>query len=290
MSITEKMFTQVGERLYTEALVDLPGDIVERIKEMREQETSDIARLQFDSILANIELAKKKHSPICQDTAISSYKIKVGTNAVIEGDIEKGITLGTALATKNLPTIPHSVHPITKVNTGNGTGQHTPLIHWEVLSGADYVEVMSQPVGGGGDLCSAVKMFTGSAPFKDVKKFIIDTVVEAGCKPCPPMILGIGIGGMFETVSSLAKKAVMRPLNEPNPDSMMRELEAELLESINSLGIGPMGMGGRTTALAVNVEYGNTGTYILPVAIKVHCWCLRRKIARLYNDGTIQYL
>ena len=82
----------------------------------------------------------------------------------------------------------------------------------------------------------------------------------------------------------------MRPLNEPNPDSMMRELEAELLESINSLGIGPMGMGGRTTALAVNVEYGNTGTYILPVAIKVHCWCLRRKIARLYNDGTIQYL
>ena len=290
MAITQAMFTEVGERLYAEALVDLPQDITQRIKEMRARETSEIARLQLDSILENIALAKQRHSPICQDTAISSYKIKIGTDAVIEGDIVAGITQGTALATKKLPTIPHSVHPITKANTGTGTGNRTPLIHWDVVSGMDYVEVMGQPVGGGGDLCSAVKMFTGSAPMRDVKKFIIDTVVEAGCKPCPPMILGIGIGGMFETVSSLAKQAVMRPLDQRHPDKMIADLEDELLTSINKLGIGPMGLGGQTTALAVNIEHGNTGTYILPIAIKVHCWCLRRKIARLYNDGTIEYL
>lgn len=290
MPITEKMFVEVGERLYREALIDLPDEVVDRILEMRNQETEEIAKFQLDSIIENIQLAKEKRKPICQDTAISSYKVKVGTNANIDGDIVKGISLGTALATKNLPTIPHSVHPITKVNTGDGTGSGTPIIHWEVMSGADYVEIMSQPVGGGGDLCSTVKMFTGGAPLKDVKRFIIDTIVEAGCKPCPPMIIGVGLGGMFESVNGLAKKAVMRPLNQSHPDSMIRELEDELLGHINELGIGPMGLGGKTTALALNIEYGNTGTYILPVSIKVHCWCLRRKTARLYNDGTIEYL
>lgn len=290
MAITQKMFAEVGERLYAQALVDLPNDIVTRIEEMAAQETSQIAKLQLKSILDNIMLAREKQGPICQDTAISSYKIKVGTNALIEGDIEAGIKLGTAMATKNLPTIPHSVHPLTKINTGDGTGPSIPLIHWEVASGADYVEVMGQPVGGGGDLCSTLKMFVGSASAAELKKFVIDTVVEAGCKPCPPMILGIGIGGMFETVNSLAKKAVMRPLNVKNPDKMMADLEDELLTAINDLGIGPMGMGGKTTALAVNIEYGNTATYIFPVSIKVHCWCLRRKTARLYNDGTIEYL
>lgn len=290
MSITEAMIMEVGERLYTEALVDLPQDIIDRIIEMKDAEVSDIARLQLDNILTNIELAKDNHRPICQDTAISSYKVKIGTNAKIEGDIAKALSMGTALTTKNLPTIPHSVHPITRVNTGNGTGSRTPIIHYEVIPEADYIEIMGQPVGGGGDLCSAVKMFVGSASITEVKKFIIDTVAEAGCKPCPPMIVGIGLGNMFESVNGLAKEAVMRPLNKRHPEKLIADLEEELLTNINELGIGPMGMGGKTTALAVNIEYGNTGTYILPVAIKIHCWCLRRKIARIYNDGKIQYL
>lgn len=290
MSITESMIAQAGERLYGEALMDLPGDVIHRMKEMREKETSQLARFQLDKILLNAEIAKERNGVICQDTGISSYKVKIGAHADLEGDVVKALSLGTARATKNLPTIPHSVHPITKENSGDGAGPGTPLIHWDLLPGADYMEITAQPVGGGGDLCSAVKMFTGSAPFEQVKKFIIDTAAEAGCKPCPPMVIGVGLGGMFETVTKLAKEAVMRPLNQPHPEKRIAELEEELLTLVNELGIGPMGLGGRTTCLAVNVEYGNTGTYILPVAVKIGCWAVHRKTARLFNDGTIQYL
>ena len=290
MAITEKMISQVGEELYINSLIELPKDIADRLTQMRERESNPLARFQLDKILENARIAAEKRNVICQDTGISSYRVKYGTRVEMEGDIVKALTEGTARGTRCLPTIPHSVHPITKNNTGDGTGAGTPLIHWEVVSDADYIEITAQPVGGGGDLCSAVRMFTGSAPIQDVKKFIIDTVAEAGSKPCPPIIVGVGIGGMFESVNQLAKKAVMRPLDLRHQDPLIAEMEGELFDLVNQLGIGPMGMGGQTTCLAVNIEYGNTGTYILPVAVKIGCWLIHRKTARLYNDGTIQYL
>lgn len=290
MAITESMIAEVGEKLYGNALINMPEDISRRIAEMRDQETSDLARFQLDKIIENAEIAKKTGGVICQDTGISSYKVKLGANANLSGDIAKGLSSGTAAASKNLPTIPHSVHPLTKKNTGDGTGSGTPIIHWDILPDADYLEITAQPVGGGGDLCSRIKMFTGSAPITEVKKFIIETVVEAGSKPCPPMIVGVGLGGMFESVNKLAKEAVMRPLDKPHPEPMIAEFEEDMLSLVNELGIGPMGMGGKTTALKVNVEYNNTGTYILPVAIKIGCWLIHRETARLYNDGTIEYL
>ena len=290
MGITESTIAQVSEQLYTSSLIEMPRDISERLAQMRDLETDDLARFQLDRIIENARIAKESRNVICQDTCVASYHVKFGTRAQVEGDIAKALALGTAQGTQNLPTIPHSVHPLTKANSGDNTGHGTPIIHWDILPEADYVEITAQPVGGGGDLCSAVRMFTGSAPIKEVKKFVIDTVAEAGSKPCPPMIIGIGMGGMFESVNQLAKKAVMRPLDQRHPEPMIAELEAELLGLVNQLGIGPMGMGGRTTSLAVNIEYGNTGTYILPVAIKIGCWLIHRKTVRLYNDGTVTYL
>lgn len=290
MSITEDMIAEVGERLYKEALLELPQDVLDKLIEMQNKETSELARYQLGYILKNAEIAKTKKGVICQDTGISSYKVKIGTKAKIDGDIVKALSQGTARASKNLPTIPHSVHPLTKVNSGDGTGPKTPIIHWDVLPGVDYIEITGQAVGGGGDLCSGIKMFTGAAPLSEVKKYIIDIVKEAGCKPCPPMVIGIGLGGMFESVNKLAKDAVMRPLNQRHPEKLISDLEDELLTLINDLGIGPMGLGGKTTCLAVNIEYGNTGTYILPVAVKIGCWAVHRKTARLYNDGTIEFV
>lgn len=289
MSITEEMIAEAGEKLYKNALIDLPRDVLERLKKMRDEESSELARFQLDYILKNAELAKTKNSVVCQDTGISSYKVKIGAEAKINADIVKALKLGTAKASKSLPTIPHSVHPLTKVNSGDGTGPLTPLIHWDFAAGVDYVEITGQAVGGGGDLCSGIKMFTGAAPISEVKKYIIDVVKEAGCKPCPPMVIGVGLGGMFETVNKLAKDAVMRPLDKRHPEKMIAKLEDELFTLVNELGIGPMGLGGKTTCLAVNIEYGNTGTYILPVAVKIGCWAVHRKTARLYNDGTIEY-
>lgn len=289
MSITESMIADVGERLYKDALIELPKDITDRLAEMRDAETSELARFQLDKILQNAQMADAAHSVICQDTCISSYKVVLGTKADIDGDIAKALSQGTAQASKNLPTIPHSVHPLTKENSGDGTGPGTPIIHWEVAPGADYVEITAQPVGAGGDLCSTLKVFSASVPFAEVKKYIIDTVAEAGSKPCPPMTIGIGLGGMFESVTGLAKKAAMRPLNQRHPEKQITDLEDELLGLINELGIGPMGFGGRTTALFVNIEYANTHTPVLPVAIKVNCWAVRRKTARLYSDGRVEY-
>lgn len=288
--ITEAMIAEAGERLYTQALIDLPEDVINRMKEMRDQETSQLARFQLDKLLENAEVAKKRGGPICQDTGLSSFKIKVGAQAEVAGDIVKALAEGTARGTAKLPAIPHSVHPITRENTGTGTGWKVPLISWDFVPDCDYVEIVARPIGGGGDLCSAIKMFTGSTSFTEVKKFILDTVVEAGCKPCPPMIIGVGLGGMFETVNQLAKEAYSRPLTERNKDKVVAEVEEELFELVNSLGIGPMGLGGRTTCLAVNIEYGNTATYIMPVAVKIGCWDVHRKIARLHNDGRVEYL
>lgn len=290
MSVTEAMIAEVGENLYKNALLELPRDVLDRLEEMRDAETSELARFQLDYILTNANLAKNKKGVVCQDTGISSYKVKIGANARIDADIVRALKQGTARATKSLPTIPHSVHPLTKENSGDGTGPNVPLVHWDFVPDADYVEITGQAVGGGGDLCSGIKMFTGAAPISEVKKYIIDVVKEAGCKPCPPMVIGIGLGGMFETVNKLAKDAVMRPLNKRHPEKMIADLEDELFTLVNSLGIGPMGLGGRTTCLAVNIEYGNTGTYILPVAVKIGCWAVHRKMARLYNDGRIDYL
>ena len=272
------------------SLIELPADITARLAQMLEEETNPLAKFQLGKILENAQLAAEKQSVICQDTGISSYRVKYGAKAAIEGNIARALAEGTARGTKRLPAIPHSVHPLTKINSGDGTGAGTPIIHWEILPDTDYIEITAQPVGGGGDLCSAVKMFTGSAPIQEVKKFIIDTVAAAGSKPCPPMIIGVGLGGMFESVNQLAKKAVMRPLDQRHQDPLIAAMENELFELVNQLGIGPMGMGGKTTCLAVNIEYGNTGTYILPVAVKIGCWLIHRKTARLLNNGTIQYM
>lgn len=290
MAITKSMIAEVGEVLYREALIDLPQDVLDKFNEMLSKETSPLAKFQLEKLLANAEVARNNRGVICQDTGISSYKVKVGSKAQIDCDIFEALSIGTANTTLKLPTIPHSVHPITRVNTGTGTGVKNPMIHWDFAPNCDYLEIVARPIGGGGDLCSAVKMFTGSTSFTDVKKFILETVVEAGCKPCPPMVIGIGLGGMFETVNQLAKEAYSRPLNQRHSEPLIAELEDELLTAVNRLGIGPMGLGGDTTALAVNVEYSNTATYIMPVAVKIGCWDVHRKAARLYNDGRIEYL
>lgn len=290
MSITDTMVREVGEKLYGESLMCIPEDVKSKIKEMRDAETSELARFQLDKIILNADIAERKHAVVCQDTGLSSYKVIIGTEVKIDADIERALKEGTALATKKLPTIPHSVHPVTRENSGTGIGPHIPIIHWDMRAGADYVEIIGMPTGGGGDLCSQIRMFTGSTPFSEVKKFIINVVAEAGCKPCPPMIIGVGLGGMYESVNELAKTAVMRPVNIRNTDPVVAKAEEELFEMINSLGIGPMGLGGRTTCLAVNIEYGNTGTYILPCSVKIGCWDVHRKAARLYGDGRIEYL
>ncbi|MDN5348210.1 MAG: fumarate hydratase subunit alpha [Clostridia bacterium] len=289
MAITETMVAEAAARILTVAETKLPQDIIEALTEAAAKDSSPTARQILSTIVRNAEIAREKGVVICQDTCIASYNVKVGTRAVIEGDIKEGLRLGTEKATRDIPLIPHSVHPITRKNTGTGTGPRIPLIHFDLIPGADYVDITVLPVGAGSEGVSAMKMFAAYDPFNEIKKFIIDTVVSAGGKPCPPIIVGVGLGTHLEMVGKLAKEAAMRPLNTRHPEPDIAALEDELLAAINKLGIGPMGMGGDTTALKVNIEYGNVHTPNMPVAVKIQCWAARRASVRLYNDGTAEY-
>lgn len=290
MPITEQAVINVGKNLYTRALKVLPCDVLDVIRAAAEKEDSPLAKVTLETIIKNAVDAQAKNKVLCQDTCIGSYYVKIGTRARLSVDIEKALEQATREVTTQLPIIPHCVHPVTRQNTGTGTGPGVPILRYGVVYDADYLEIAAQPVEGGGDILSTTKTFSSLSPFSEVKKFIIETIAAAGSRPCPPMIVGIGIGGMFESVTALAKDAVERPLNVRNQDKVIAAMEEELLGYANRLGIGPMGLGGKTTCLALNIEISHTQTVLLPVAIKINCWCLRRATARIYNDGRIEYL
>ncbi|MEM2225863.1 MAG: fumarate hydratase [Candidatus Bathyarchaeia archaeon] len=290
MPISEELIGDTVSKLYEKALKELPADILEALQKAYERETNAIAKTILSSILENSKMAKERNLLICQDTCIPAYWVRMGTRAIIEGDPIKAIGDGSRMATQRIPLIPHCVHPLTRTNTGTNVGIHVPVLHIDLLPGADFVEIMAMPIGSGSETApSALRIFSYADPIWAIKKFILDTVVEAGGKPCPPIIVGVGMGTSFDYVGWLAKMAAFRPLNLRNPDPEVERMEEELLNAINSTGIGPMGMGGDTTALAVNIEVGHTHTTEMPVAVKLLCWAARRASARIYSDGRVEY-
>ncbi len=289
MPITEELVAKATKQILTNAETIMPQDVIDALNRAADNETNATSKQILQTIINNAKIAQEKGVPICQDTCIASYFVKVGTKAQIEGDIRKAIKLGTEQATKDIPLIPHCNHPITRKNSGTGTGPRVPLLSYDIIPDVDYIDILVLPAGAGSEGVSAFKMFGASTPFSEIKKYIIGVVAEAGTKPCPPMIVGVGLGTQFEMVNKVAKEASMRNLNKRHPEPDIAALEEELLEEINSLGIGPMGLGGKTTALAVNVEYGYVHTPNMPVAVKIQCWAARRASVRIHSDGTLEY-
>ncbi|MEM3462685.1 MAG: fumarate hydratase [Candidatus Bathyarchaeia archaeon] len=290
MPISEELIRDTVSKLYEKALKELPADVLEALRRAYERETNAIAKTILSAILENSKMAKERNLLICQDTCIPAYWVRMGTRAVVGGDPIKAIGEGSRMATQSIPLIPHCVHPLTRANTGTNVGIHVPVLHTDLLPGADYVEITAMPIGSGSETApSALRIFSYADPIWAIKKFILDTVVEAGGKPCPPIIVGVGMGTSFDYVGWLAKMAAFRPLNLRNPDPEVERMEGELLNAINGTGIGPMGMGGDTTALAVNIEVGHTHTTEMPVAVKLLCWAARRASARIYSDGRVEY-
>jgi tartrate/fumarate subfamily iron-sulfur-dependent hydro-lyase alpha chain len=290
LPISEELIEDVVSKLYERALKELPEDVLEALQRAHEREANPLAKEVLSAIIENSKVARSRNLLICQDTCIPAYWLKVGTRAVVEGDPIRAIEEGSKKATREIPLIPHCVHPITRANTGTNVGPHVPVLHIDLLPGADYIEITAMPIGSGSETApSALRIFSYADPIGVVKKFILDTVVEAGGKPCPPIIVGVGIGGSFDYVGWLAKMAAFRPLNLRNPDPEAKMMEEELLSAINMTGIGPMGMGGDTTALAVNIEVGHTHTTEMPVAVKLLCWAARRASAKIYSGGRVEY-
>ena len=269
-----------------DGVIELPSDVTKKIEEAYENETSDVAKMQLAAILKNIKLAHDGCSPLCQDTGIQIFFIKAGYDFPYLSKIRKAIPKAIEKATMEVPLRPNTVDPFTGENPKNNLGHNMPAVTIELVEG-DNAEVYIFPKGGGSENMSALWMLTPAEGFKGMKRNILNHVQSAAGKPCPPIILGIGIGGGADIALKLGKKALLRPLGSTNPNPELAKMEAELLEDINRLGIGPMGLGGATTALAVHIEYTSRHPATFPVGLVVQCWCDRRAKITVTKDGEV---
>jgi fumarate hydratase subunit alpha len=287
--VTGKAVENVAVKLLQLAVTELPQDVKKALRRAYREETNEAGKAQLKAILDNVELAEKTGAPMCQDTGIVIFYVKAGNQVADLDKVEDALRKATVRATNEIPLRPNAVDPFTQKNTGDNTGKHIPYIHWKIVPG-DTLEITALPKGGGSENVSTLGMLSPSQGVSGLKKFVVDAVIKAGAKPCPPTVLGVAVGGGADIAMKLAKEALLEPLNQPNPDPELAELEQELREAINSAGIGPMGLGGKTTVLDVKVDYAHRHPASYPVAVVAQCWAARRASARIRSDGTVEYL
>ena len=286
---TAKIVENVAFNILKQAVIYLPEDVKQALKKAYAEETSETGKTQLKAILDNIELAEKYQAPVCQDTGTIIFYVKAGAKAKDLDKIEEALTNATRRATKEVPLRPNSVDPFTQKNSGDNTGRYIPFLHWEIVPG-DSLELTVMTKGGGSENVCVTGMLVPGEGIKGLKKFVVDAVISAGAKPCPPNILGVAIGGGADIAMKLAKKTLLKPLNEPNQDPEIAKLEKEIFEAANMTGIGPMGLGGKTTVLGVHVDYAFRHPASFPAAVAFNCWAARRASARINADGTVEYL
>ena len=268
------IITDTVKRLCIEANSHLSEDIKSCIANAHKNEPWPGAKEILGHIIENYEIAENENKPICQDTGVACVFLKIGQDVHINGDITDAVNEGVRQGyTEGYLRKSVVQDPLNRVNTGDNT---PAMIYFELVKG-DKVEITVAPKGFGSENMSKIAMLRPSDGLAGVKEFIKNTVFEAGPNPCPPIVVGIGIGGTFDKAAELAKKALLRPADSSNENEFYANLEKELLDEINVLGIGPQGFGGKTTALAVNIEYFPTHIAGLPVAVNINCHVTRHK-------------
>ncbi|MDY6037915.1 MAG: fumarate hydratase [Eubacterium sp.] len=270
--IDSSLIVDVVSRLCIKANYELPEDMKNKIKSSSEDETWKPAALILEQIVENFNIAEQQEQAICQDTGIACVFIKIGQDVHINGNLESAVNEGVRIGyQKGYLRKSVVADPLNRLNTGDNT---PAMIYYDIVPG-DKLEITVAPKGFGSENMSQIKMLKPSDDVEGVKSFILNVVEEAGPNPCPPIVVGVGIGGTFDKAALLAKQALMRPVDKRNSDPFYSALETELLEKINSLGIGPQGFGGKTTALAVNIEKAPTHIAGLPVAVNINCHVTR---------------
>ncbi|MDH4122554.1 MAG: fumarate hydratase [Thermoplasmata archaeon] len=284
--ISENMLKDVVVELLRKTVTVMPADVVNELKAAMQRETEDVPKMQLKAILDNLDLAEKTITPLCQDTGVTIFYVTLPR--CLDLDVGKAITEGVRIATKEVPLRPNAVHPITRKNPGDNVGKGMPWVNYKVWD-KDYIEITVMTKGAGSENMSQIAMLTPSQGIKGAKEFILNTVLRAGSNPCPPTILGVGIGGSSDIAAKLSKEALLRPIDKRNEDPEIAALETELKNALNELGIGVMGLGGKTTVLGVNIEYAYCHTASMPVAVNVQCWAARRGTAQIFPDGKVKY-
>jgi fumarate hydratase subunit alpha len=271
-------------QLIRKAETEIPSDIIAALQNAYLLETG-AAKIQLEVMLANVEIARKKRCPMCQDTGILTFFVTIGTDFPETGILKHVIEHAVARATLEIPLRPNTVDPMTATNHGDNLGAYLPHILWDFQPGDD-VHIMTLPKGSGSENMSALGMLSPSGGLQEVKHFVIDVVKKAGGRPCPPIVVGVGIGGSADLVMNLGKRALLRPVGTRHTERTIATLEEELLEMINKTGIGPMGLGGKTTALDVHVEVAHRHPASLPVGVVIQCWADRRASMVVHKDGS----
>jgi len=247
---------------------------------------NEIARRTLGILLKSAIAAETQDRLVCSDSGVPVYFIQIGTATRLEGDIKRAISDGFdhLVETTSPPLLKHVNNPLT--NERGHRGKDMPLVTWDLIDGADYVDITCQPKALGSGRWAALEIFTFPT-LEQIEKYVMDCVLKAGSQHCPPVNIGVGIGGSFDYCAKLAKKATLRPYGTVNPEPILAAMEARLLKAVNATGFGPMGTGGDTTALGVHVEYA-AGHGFTPVAVCFNCWINRRTRARVYDDGRIE--
>lgn len=274
--VNTKEISKAVEKLLVEANYFLPDSLANRIKAFQDKETNILAKSVLSKLTENLDAAKELNVPICQDTGMAVIFLEIGQQVFLEGDLlEDALNEGTANAyiggymRKSIVKDP--------LFDRKNTNDNTPaVIHTKIVPG-DKIKITVAPKGFGSENMSRIKMFNPSAEKKDIVDFVTETVKIAGGNPCPPVVVGVGIGGTFEYAAFLAKKALTRDVDVRNPDDKYAQLENEMLEAVNRLNVGPQGFGGKTTALAVNIETFPTHIAGLPCAVNIGCHVTRHK-------------
>ena len=270
--ITALQITEAVKRLCIEANCHLPLDMKYCIEASYEEESWLQAREILERIMENYQIAEQENRPICQDTGLACVFVSIGQDVHVNGDLTEAIHEGVRQGyTEGYLRKSVVRDPIDRVNTGDNT---PAMIYYDIVPG-DKVEIVVAPKGAGSENMSQIKMLKPSDGLQGVKDFILQVVEEAGPNPCPPIVVGVGVGGTFDKAAFLAKKALIRATDERNADPFWADLEREMLERINELGIGPQGFGGKTTALCVNIEQYPCHIASLPVAVNINCHVTR---------------
>jgi len=269
------LVTQEVEKLCIESNYFICQDVFEKLEEAYEKEESKVAKNILGQILENDRIAAREQVPICQDTGLAVIFLEIGTEVKLNGDIYEAINEGVRRGYEKGYLRKSSVrHPLDRVNTKDNT---PAIIHTKLVAGSDKIKIVMAPKGGGAENMSTVKMLKPADGIEGVKKFVVDFVKNASGNPCPPIFVGIGLGGTFEKSALLAKQALLRDVNDESEDPINAKLEKDLLELINKTGVGPMGLGGMTTAIAVKVESFPCHIASLPLAININCHVSRHK-------------
>jgi fumarate hydratase subunit alpha len=280
--------------LYIRALKNIPQDVRDALSRTLKAEQADgnqTAERVMLTILENIQTADDRNTLVCQDTGLPVFKVSIGSEAGVDvAQLKERLRKGCERATKEYPLRSNTVHPLTRKHTGTNTGEGIPVIKLDFVPGSDTIVIRMAPKGSGSENTSFLKMLNPSEGQKGVKQFVLQCIFDSGARPCPPMIVGIGLGGTSDVAMQLAKEAsTFRRIGSSNPDPDVAALEKELLDKINQTGIGPQGLGGSTTAMAVHIEWAHTHISQNPVAVNIQCWRGERAEAVISADGAVTH-